>query len=207
MENVKKCYMCEEIKDISEFGKNKANKDGFENRCKKCRNAYAATQREKHREATNARYVEKYHNDPEFKAHRSEIAKQVNKKRKINRREYLIFNSAKQRSKKENIIFTITENDIFIPEYCPILGIKIELDNPILKYNSPSLDRIYPELGYIPENIRVISARANTMKNDATLEELELFCKNILNYMNNKDIVRTIENEESIELQDKEPAR
>ena len=42
------------------------------------------------------------------------------------------------------------------------------------------------------------------MKNDADLQELEQFCKNILNYMNNEDIVRTVENDESTELEDKE---
>jgi hypothetical protein len=40
---------------------------------------------------------------------------------------------------------------------------------------SPSLDRIKPELGYVPGNIQVISARANVMKNDATPEELLAF--------------------------------
>ena len=42
------------------------------------------------------------------------------------------------------------------------------------------------------------------MKKDANLQELEEFCKNILNYMNNEDIVRPIENGKSIELEDKE---
>ena len=42
------------------------------------------------------------------------------------------------------------------------------------------------------------------LKNDADLQELEQFCKNILNYMNNEDIVRTVENGESTELEDKE---
>ena len=46
---------------------------------------------------------------------------------------------------------------------------------------------------------------ANTMKNDATREELETFCKNILNYIDRKDIVRTTENNESVEQEDKEP--
>ena len=45
------------------------------------------------------------------------------------------------------------------------------------------------------------------MKNDANLQELEEFCKNILNYINNEDIVRSIDNGKSIELQDKEPVR
>lgn len=43
------------------------------------------------------------------------------------------------------------------------------------------------------------------MKNDASLQELQNFCNNILNYMNDEDIVRTTENEESVELGDKEP--
>lgn len=72
--------------------------------------------------------------------------------------------------------------------------------------NNPSIDRLDPSIGYIPGNICVISYKANTMKNNASYTELKTFCKNILQYINNnKDIVRTIENKESIELKDKEP--
>ena len=42
------------------------------------------------------------------------------------------------------------------------------------------------------------------MKNSASFEELQLFSKNILNYIKDEDIVRTIEKEESIELENKE---
>jgi hypothetical protein len=45
--------------------------------------------------------------------------------------------------------------------------------------NIPSLDRIRPERGYTKGNIWVISNRANTLKNNATLEELELLVKNL----------------------------
>ncbi|WP_145960516.1 hypothetical protein [Novosphingobium meiothermophilum] len=38
--------------------------------------------------------------------------------------------------------------------------------------NSPSLDRIEPELGYVPGNTIVISNRANRLKSDATIDEL-----------------------------------
>lgn len=45
------------------------------------------------------------------------------------------------------------------------------------------------------------------MKNKATVEQLQKFASNIMKYMNGEDIVQTTENNESVELQDKEPVR
>jgi hypothetical protein len=39
--------------------------------------------------------------------------------------------------------------------------------------SSPSLDRHVPSLGYVRGNVSIISNRANTIKSDATLEDLE----------------------------------
>lgn len=76
-------------------------------------------------------------------------------------------------SKQNNIPFDLT------PEYlesiwtdtCPITGVKFERH---VKWqdNSPALDRIKPEKGYIKGNVVYISARANRIKYDATVEEL-----------------------------------
>lgn len=57
-------------------------------------------------------------------------------------------------------------SDIIIPETCPMLGIKLEFgfDKQGGNFNSPSLDRIIPELGYTKGNVMVISKRANMIK-------------------------------------------
>jgi hypothetical protein len=82
--------------------------------------------------------------------------------------------NARSRAKVSEVPFTITVRDVVIPSHCPILGI------PLFPMkgkkgggdNSPSLDRIEPERGYVPGNIIVISNRANRLKSDATIEEL-----------------------------------
>lgn len=38
--------------------------------------------------------------------------------------------------------------------------------------NSPSLDRLIPNNGYVKKNVRVISKKANTMKSNGTLNDL-----------------------------------
>lgn len=57
-----------------------------------------------------------------------------------------------------------------IPTTCPVLGITI--DNTI-REQTISLDKIIPELGYVPGNVVFVSIRANRLKSDASLEELK----------------------------------
>lgn len=45
--------------------------------------------------------------------------------------------------------------------------------------NDPSVDRIIPELGYTKGNVRVISNRANLLKNNASIEEIELVLEDL----------------------------
>lgn len=78
--------------------------------------------------------------------------------------------NCRSRATKNGIEFTITKEDIVIPEFCPILGIKMQIGGN--RWNSPSVDRINPSLGYTKGNIAVISYRANKIKTDATPQEL-----------------------------------
>lgn len=59
-----------------------------------------------------------------------------------------------------------------IPEFCEALGIRLEFGKGCCHDASPSLDCIIPEKGYVTGNHAVISHRANTIKTNATVEEL-----------------------------------
>jgi hypothetical protein len=95
--------------------------------------------------------------------------------------EYKMLARAKNRAKKNNLAFNIELDDIVIPERCPLLGIKIESTEVRNSPNNPSLDKIIPEKGYIKGNVWVISNRANTLKNDATIKELKMLVENLEN--------------------------
>lgn len=79
--------------------------------------------------------------------------------------------AARQRARNANIPFEIQEFDIVIPKLCPVLEIPLFRKPKSVGPNSPSLDRIVPNLGYVKGNIMVISNLANTMKSNATLEQ------------------------------------
>lgn len=86
--------------------------------------------------------------------------------------------SARDRARKGGYACTITVADIAVPEFCPLLGMRLER-NTGTRSSSPSLDKIRPELGYVPGNVWVISHRANTLKSDATLRELQKLVDNL----------------------------
>jgi hypothetical protein len=111
--------------------------------------------------------------ESEHREDRREVFRQWHKK---NPERYL-WQSAKNRAAKKNVPFTIEVEDVFIPEFCPVLGMKLKFNEGYTRSNpdSPSLDRVIPELGYVPGNVQVMSRRANMMKSDASFDELLLF--------------------------------
>lgn len=89
-----------------------------------------------------------------------------------------LLNKLKAKSKKFGLPFNLTKEDLIPPEFCPILNIKLNLDRKDSDL-TPSADRLIPELGYVKGNVRMISMRANRIKSDASLKEIE----QIFNYM------------------------
>lgn len=78
----------------------------------------------------------------------------------------------KSRAKRKGIPFDMSYVDIIPPAICPALGVPIILGAAPHNFNSPSVDRVRPELGYVKGNVRVISWRANAIKHDASADDL-----------------------------------
>lgn len=95
--------------------------------------------------------------------------------------------SSKQRAAKKRLEHTLVYEDIIIPKVCPVLGIELVLTlkategHKVTHPYAPSIDRFDNSKGYTKDNIRIISHRANAIKGDATVEELEAvlqYCRN-----------------------------
>lgn len=86
------------------------------------------------------------------------------------------YNALKCRAKRKGIPFNLTVEDLEVPEVCLVLGIPLlqwgENGVSDIKDDSPSVDRLVPEIGYVKGNIHIISQRANRIKHNASLEEI-----------------------------------
>jgi hypothetical protein len=159
---MKTCTRCKIEQNESNFCKASRNSDGLNYWCNTCRKKYR-----------------KDHNDD-----RNKYMREFCKKDPIHN----MFRGAKNRARIKKIPFTIIKKDLFIPTHCPILGIPLQKNKNISSDNSPSLDRIIPELGYVPGNILVMSKRANTIKSNGTLDEHEKIVKFLKNIKNLKSL-------------------
>lgn len=165
----KQCSCCNQVLPVEMFHKAKERRDGLKSQCKVCRSRHCAAYlanggKEKQRAYKKANPIATI------------TAKLVGQ--------------ARSRAKEKNLPFDIDldyiramagENAQFA-SHCPILGIPLEWscrrsNKSIPLPGSPSLDRIVPERGYVKGNIWIISHRANTIKNNATHDELKLVAK------------------------------
>lgn len=89
----------------------------------------------------------------------------------------VLLSGSKQRAKRLGREHTITLTDIVIPDVCPVLGIPLQREDRDTWMNAPSIDRIDSSKGYTPDNIVIVSRRANILKRDATPQELRLLAK------------------------------
>jgi hypothetical protein len=74
-------------------------------------------------------------------------------------------------AKTRGIEFRLDPDTLVYPDVCPILNIPIS--RKLEHNNLPSLDRVNNSVGYVNGNVRVISTRANTLKGEMTIEDVE----------------------------------
>lgn len=166
------CCKCKELKDISLFSKDCSRPDGVRPYCRACH----STQTLKERRANPVKaknWVQTWrHNNPEHRSNTDALWT-------MNNPEKSILLKIRGRARKIGIPFDLELSDIVIPEVCPILGIpfRVNFKNKIAFYDSMSIDRVDPKLGYVKGNVRIISMKANSVKNNATLEELRMIVK------------------------------
>jgi hypothetical protein len=91
-----------------------------------------------------------------------------------------LLSSCKNRARDKGQDFDIDAEYLGMPSVCPILGIPLRYDNSKPQKDSASVDRFDNSKGYVKGNAWIISLKANFMKNNATIEELEAFCNNFL---------------------------
>lgn len=84
--------------------------------------------------------------------------------------------SAKDRATRAEIAFNLDKDFIknITPDMCPVFKTPfIFIGGKTLRPESPTIDRLYPERGYVKDNVIVISAKANAIKSNATADEIQ----------------------------------
>jgi hypothetical protein len=167
MVNTKLCKLCKLEKPLAAFKPNR-------HQCRKCLSG-----RDYARVKASPRLFmqQKEWNRARYKRKTALIAKQRQKLKQKYPERALLW-AAKHRSKEHNLPFNLEESDICIPKMCPILNIELKFTKKKSR-NTPSIDRIIPDKGYVKGNVKIISLSANRLKNNGTLEQF----KNIIKYI------------------------
>lgn len=156
--NERVCNRCGVTKPLDNFQKQRTVKCGRRGICKACHQARRAS----------------------IKPPRGPVSPEESKRKKKawtqRNRIRMLLHDIRGRARRNGLEYDLTPEDIKIPEVCPILGIPLSFGKKfgnIERGKSPSVDRIDNSKGYIKSNIVVVSYRANCIKRDATLDELQ----------------------------------
>lgn len=164
------CPVCNQTKSTDEFYKStkSLSTDGLQFLCSDCYNYHNSINQGKDRNYFRKLQAEV---DKDFKEYL------IKQKRENSRKNHIstMLNNAKKRALKKGLEFSLTKEDIIIPDVCPILGVPFEIGTKENYDYTPTIDRINNNLGYTSNNIQIISNKANTMKNSASFEMLHTF--------------------------------
>lgn len=168
------CKHCNRELPFEAFNKDKNRLDGRKSRCREC---------------DAASFQAKYQ-DPAWREAHGNRAKRWRARLKdadpARLWAYDALANAKMRAKRSGVPCSITMLDVVgvVVDTCPLLGLPLVYATGKIHDNSPTLDRKLCAKGYTKDNIAVISHRANRLKSDSTVEELQTLLSNLINYMN-----------------------
>lgn len=143
------------------------------------RAAWFARNKGKHREYKQRQLAKNpslnTENARRFRAKNPGIWKAYQEKSAYKNRQRFLFVRLRARANQQGIAFDLTEADISWPTHCPVFGIELQYDRrgAISRENAPSFDRVDPAAGYVKGNVYVVSSKANRIKSEATLDQLE----------------------------------
>lgn len=168
------CRRCERTASVAEFTSDRGLPSTI---CKLCNAELCKDRYDSNREERKAQERERRARrkaiDPETVSNEERVRwEKRSKRRKADPIAYLLA-GLKSRAKRAGVPFALDRSDIFIPEHCPILGIKLRPVGTGRGDDCAEVDRLVPALGYVPGNVAVISHRANRIKNNGTTEEHE----------------------------------
>jgi len=152
-EGCKRCCNCKEILNLDSFSlsyyKGRPHERPYRGSCKKCTNL------------SRGKWV-------------ADKLLDIKWRRKFNIRN--MFHGAKERAREKNLEINIDQEWISenFPEKCPVLGTEFKLVDGNRQFSplSPSLDRIDNNKGYTKNNCIVVSRRVNSIKSNASIDEL-----------------------------------
>lgn len=156
------CIRCSAVKPLEDFLRCRTSAGGRRRCCKEC---YARAGRER-RAADPAAARAK--DRAWLAANREVIAA-----RKAEDPGLHLWQQAQSRARKNGIPFDLVPTDIEVPLRCPALGIPLAPGRGRAQPSSPTLDRVDNVRGYVAGNVQCISWRANAIKKNASLDELE----------------------------------
>jgi len=162
MKQLKLCTTCNKNKNLDSFHTHPTAKYGRATICKSCKK-----NKDHERRLKNLQ-------------HYKDVANAREKEWCVSKPKDRLLRQARRRSLKKGVKFSITVEDIIIPQACPYLGIPLFRGESKVCANSPSVDEIIPGKGYVKGNVQIVSAKANTMKSNATPAQLLMFSKRII---------------------------
>lgn len=168
---VKRCTGCKKELPLTSYNKDSQGKTGHKPRCREC----------------TRKAGKKYRKTVSYKEKSTIYATKKREKRGADPLKKWIntaYYNAKRRAKLNNLEFSLTKEWLQenLAAICPLLGTLLVYNGSKPTDASASIDRKDSTGGYTPDNCRVISLRANRIKNNATQEELQRIAESLLNY-------------------------